>query len=123
MFSGYNKLNLCCIVVLVFLSFIPPISAISCYECQSTFPASSICLPSCSATDQLNSTCLLTRNISLTPSDFGTLRAGHISGEPVISDAIEKNFVFGEEAVYQNPSVAGGWDWEYGSITYGCDTS
>jgi hypothetical protein len=122
MFSGYNLLNLYCIVTLLFY-FCSPLAAISCYECESTFPASSICLPLCSQSDQLNSTCLLTRNITLEPSDFGSLRAGHISEEPIISDAIEKNFVFGEEAVYQNPSEAVGWDWEYGSITYGCDTS
>ena len=34
----------------------------------------------------------------------------------------EKSFVFGEEAVYLNPSTVVGWDWEYGPITYGCDT-
>ncbi|CAF0845123.1 unnamed protein product [Rotaria sp. Silwood1] len=99
------------------------ISALSCYECTSTFPASSVCLPPCSQTFRMNSTCFLTRNISLDPSDFGSLRAGHISDESIISTAAETHFVFGEEAVYLNPSVAVGWDWEYGPITYGCDTS
>jgi hypothetical protein len=71
----------------------------------------------------LNSTCLLTRNIPLDASDSGSLLAAHISDEAVISDAIEKSFVFGEEAVYLHPSEAIGWHWEYGPITYGCDTS
>jgi hypothetical protein len=79
-------------------------------------------LPECSQSYRENSTCLLTRNIALESSIVGSLRAGHISEEPIISDAVEKNFVFGEEAVYQNPSQAVGWDWEYGPVTYGCDT-
>ncbi len=123
MFSGYNLLNLSFIVTLLFHYFYSPISAISCYECESTFPASSICLPPCSQSYQPNSTCLLRRDIPVDASDSGSLRAGHISEEPILSDAIEKNFVFGEEAVYQNPSETIGWDWEYGPITYGCDTS
>ncbi len=122
MFSRCNLLNLYCIITLLLLYLIPSISSISCYVCQSTFPASSICLPACSEIDQLNSTCILTRNIPLDASDTGSLRADHISGDPVLSNAIEKNFVFGEEAVYLNPSGAVGWDWEYGPITYGCDT-
>ncbi|CAF0735136.1 unnamed protein product [Rotaria sordida] len=123
MFKGYNMLNLYCTIVLLFFYCNHSISALSCYECSSTFPASSICLPACSQTFQVGSTCLLTRNISLDPSDFGSLRAGHIGNESIISNAAEKHFVFGEEAVYQNPSQAVGWDWEYGPITYGCDTN
>lgn len=122
MFSKYNLWSLSCILILLFLYFNSPVLAISCYECESTFPTSSICLPSCSSSYQPNSTCLLTRNIPLDPSDFGSLRANHISKEPIISNAIEKHFVFGEEAVYQNPSEMNSWDWEYGPITYGCDT-
>ncbi len=123
MSSGYNTLNLYCLVTFLLLYFNSPIFAISCYECESTFPASSICLPPCSQSDQLDSTCLLTRDIPLEPNGSGSLHAGHISDDPIISNAIEKSFVFGEEAVYQNPSEAAGWDWEYGPITYGCDTS
>ena len=122
MFKGNNVLNLYCVVAFLVFYFNQPISALYCYECVSTFPASSVCLPSCSETYQENSTCLLTRNIPLGPADSGSLRAGHIKEEPIISDATEKNFIFGEEAVYQNPSQAVGWDWEYGPLTYGCDT-
>jgi hypothetical protein len=122
MFREDRILNLSCIVILLFLYFNHPISAISCYECVSTFPSNNVCLPACSQTYIENSTCLLTRNIPLEASISGSLRAGHIKEEPIISDATEKNFVFGEEAVYQNPSQAVGWDWEYGPITYGCNT-
>ncbi|CAF2797824.1 unnamed protein product [Rotaria sp. Silwood2] len=123
MFRGFDALNLYCIVVILFFYCNHSISAIYCYECSSTFPASSICLPTCSQSFKLGSTCLLTRNISLEPNDFGSLHAEHISNASVISTPAEKYFVFGEEAVYRNPSEAVGWYWEYGSITYGCDTS
>lgn len=123
MFSRYTILNFYCIVISLFLYFNHPTSGLSCYECQSTFPASSICLPACSESFRANSTCLLTRNIPLDVNYPGSLRAGHISDEPILSTAVEKSFVYGEEAVYQNPSAAVGWDWEYGPITYGCETS
>lgn len=109
-------------IVSLFICFYHPTSALSCYDCVSTFPGNSVCLPACSQTTQLNSTCLLVRNIPLEDNYIGSVRAGHISSEPIISDADEKYFIYGEEAVYQNPSAAVNWDWEYGPITYGCDT-
>ncbi|CAF3061980.1 unnamed protein product [Rotaria socialis] len=115
-------LNLSCFVALLFLSLNHSISALSCYECESTFPASSICLPTCTTRFVPDSTCVLLRNISLEPSDVGSLRAAHIGDVPTMPNITEKSFVFGEEAVYLNPSAAVGWDWEYGPITYGCDT-
>ncbi|CAF0794401.1 unnamed protein product [Adineta ricciae] len=105
-----------------FICFYRPVSTLSCYECVSTFPGDNVCLPECSQTTQLNSTCLLTRDVSLDHDFSGSVRAGHINNEPFIFDAVDKYFIFGEEAVYQNPSVAVNWDWEYGPITYGCDT-
>ena len=119
--SRFNRLTFYSVVLLVHF-FNKPISTRSCYECAVTFPASEICLPSCSSTFRSNSTCLLLRNIPLVPTSPGSIRAGHISEEPVIADAQEKEFFFGEEAVYLNPSSAVGWHWEYGPITYGCDT-
>ncbi|CAM4820527.1 unnamed protein product [Rotaria magnacalcarata] len=116
-------LNLSCFVALLFLSLNHSISALSCYECQSTFPASSICLPPCTTRFVLDSTCVLMRNISLEPSDVGSLRAAHIGDVSTIPNITEKSFIFGEEAVYLNPSPTVGWDWEYGPITYGCDTN
>ncbi|CAF0887313.1 unnamed protein product [Adineta steineri] len=124
MFSRHNILKLYCSLTLLIVYFNRPILTLSCYECISTFPGNNICLPSCSQTDRANSTaCLLTRNIPLESGFEGSVRAGHISQEPVLSDAEENYFIYGEEAVYQNPSVAVGWDWEYGPITYGCNTS
>jgi hypothetical protein len=120
MFRGYNILNLYCVLTIFYFNH--PISARLCYNCVSTFPSNQVCLPSCSQSYQANSTCLLTRNIPLVPVDVGSVRAGHIAEEPIISDAVEKNFIYGEEAVYKNPSETVGWDWEYGAITYGCDT-
>jgi hypothetical protein len=70
----------------------------------------------------LNSTCQLTRNIPVDTSSIGSVDADHIIEDPFLSNAIEKNFVFGEETVYLNPSEVIGWEWEYGPITYGCDT-
>ncbi|CAF1010911.1 unnamed protein product [Adineta steineri] len=124
MFSRRNILKLYCSLTLLIVYFNQPVLTLVCFECVSTFPGNNICLPSCSQTDRANSTaCLLTRNIPLESGFEGSVRAGHISQEPVLSDAEEKYFLYGEEAVYQNPSVAVGWDWEYGPITYGCNTS
>lgn len=110
-----------CVLVLVLQYLTHSASALSCYQCSSTFPGSSVCLPPCSQTDRPGSNCLLTRNVSLEPNQVGSLRAAHIENEPIISTAPEKLFLFGEEVVYLNPSTSVGWDWEYGPITYGCD--
>ena len=122
MFNRCNLLDLYCIIILLLLYLIPSISSISCYVCESTFPASNVCLPPCSETYLVNSTCQLTRDIPLDASNIGSVSADHISDDPVFLNAIEKNFLFGVEAAYLNPSAGVGWDWEYGPITYGCDT-
>jgi hypothetical protein len=44
----------------------------------------------------------LIRNIPLIPADTASLRAAHIDEEPILADALEKNFLYGEEAVYLN---------------------
>lgn len=110
-------------VIYLFFYSIPKVSSMLCYECQSTFPGSDICLPPCSQSEQANSTCILTRDIPLAASGSGSLRASHIIDQPVLLNAVEKNFLFGEEAVYQTSSGINNWDWQYGQITYGCDTS
>ena len=123
MFSGYQPANFVFFVVIVFVYYFnDPSSARLCYVCASTFPPSQICLPSCSPSYRPLSTCLLTRNIPLVPVDTASLRAAHIDEEPILADAAEKNFLYGEEAVYLSPSPQVGWDWEYGAITYGCDS-
>ena len=123
MFKRCNILKSYCILASLLLYFNHPVSALSCFKCASTFSASSICLPSCTPLFLPNNTCILTRNIPLEPTEIGSLRAGHISEEPMLSDVEEKYFIFGEEAAYLNPSIAIGWNWEYGPITYGCDVS
>lgn len=114
-------LNIYFFVALVFLCYNHSVSAISCYECQSTFPSSSVCLPTCTTSFRPDSICVLVRNISLDPDLAGSLRAAHLSDIPSIPSVAERNFIFGEEAVYQNPNPVVGWDWEYGPITFGCD--
>jgi hypothetical protein len=86
---------------------------------MSQFPDEQICLPACTSSFRSNSTCFLQRNIPLISNPFGELRAGHIAEEPLIADAEEKEFLFGEEGVYWIPSY--NWTWKYGQITYGCD--
>lgn len=121
MLKQCNLLNFYAILILIaVVNFNCRILAIDCYECSSTFAVNSICLPECSRSYEENSTCLLTRNIPLQMTSTGSLQAGHIHQEPIISTAKEKNFVFGEEAAFLEFD---GWNWEYGSITYGCDTS
>jgi hypothetical protein len=109
-------------VVLSAHVFRQPILARSCYECASTFPSSQICLPLCVRSYRNNSTCFLERNIALDASKLGTLRAGHTVDNPLIIDAKENEFIFGEEAVYRHPSPTVGWDWVYGPLSYRCDT-
>ena len=111
-------------VVIFFLIYaIPIVSAILCYECESTFPGNNICLPACAQVEQENSTCILIRDIPLATSGSGSVRASHIFNQSVLLNAKEKHFLFGEEAVFQNTTETTGWDWQYGQITYGCDTS
>ena len=112
----------CILITLLLLDFIPSISSISCYVCESTFPGNNLCIPPCLQSDEVNSTCQLTRNVPLDVSTIGSVVAGHIGDDPFFSNALEKNFVFGEETVYLNPSESVGWEWEYGPVTYGCDT-
>jgi len=115
-----NNYNLFVIGILIVANFNCRVLAINCYECSLTFPVNSLCLPECSQSYEENSTCLLTRDIQPQTTATGSFQAGHIHQEPIISTATEKHFVFGEEAAYFESN---GWTWEYGSITYGCDTS
>lgn len=53
---------------------------------------------------------------------FSSLVAGPISSFPSLASITDQEFLFGEEAIYHNPSVEVGWETEYGPISYGCDT-
>lgn len=123
MLTRCKRWNSLSVVIYLLLSSIPAGSAILCYECRSTFPGSNVCLPPCSQSEQNNSTCILARDIPLAASGSGSISANHIVDEPVLLNAIEKPFLFGEEAVYQSSSELDGWNWQYGRIVYGCDTS
>lgn len=97
-------------------------AAITCFSCSSTFPNNQICLPSCSSSFQSVNTCVLTRNISLNSLGLSSLVAGPINSFPSLASITDQEFLFGEEAIYHNPSVEVGWETEYGPISYGCDT-
>lgn len=106
------------------LYIIPRVSTISCYECESSFPGDNVCLPVCAEVEQEISTCILTRDVPLATSGSGSVRASHIVNETILVNSKEKHFLFGEErTVFQNTTGSTDWDWQYGRITYGCDTS
>jgi len=53
---------------------------------------------------------------------LSSLVAGPINNFPSLASITDQEFLFGEEAIYHNPSVEIGWETEYGPISYGCDT-